>query len=88
MVGDSGEVKINWKTLTMSFCRGGKQVHIRGEPKLARMLVTPKALKKEKEIEAVSLVWGIENAEHSVSDQSRNNQFRRFNNKQQSWRTS
>jgi len=41
-----GEVKINWKTLTMSFCRGGKQVHIRGEPKLARILVTPKALKK------------------------------------------
>ena len=46
-------------------------MHIRGEPKLARMLVPPKALKKEKEIEAVSLVWVIENAEFSVLDQSR-----------------
>ena len=69
-----GEVKINWKTLTIIFCRGGKQVHICGEPKLARMLVTPKALKKEKEIEAVSFVWGIENVEHSIPDQSKNNQ--------------
>jgi len=47
----------------MNFCIEGKKVHIRGHHKLARTLVTPKALKKEKEIKAVSLVWGIKSTD-------------------------
>jgi len=47
-------VKVNWKTLIMNFCIDGQKVQISGDHKLTRTLVTPKALKKEKEIEAVS----------------------------------
>jgi len=48
----------------------GKKVHIRGDHRLDRTLETPKALKKEKEIEAVSLVWGMESADQSNPNQS------------------
>jgi len=51
-----GDVKVNWKTLTMNFCINGQQVQIRGDPKLSRTLVTSKTLKKEKDIKAVSLI--------------------------------
>jgi len=46
MAGKVGEVKINWRTLTTSFCIGEK-VLIRGDHKLARTLVTPKAYHPE-----------------------------------------
>ena len=57
----------------MSFCREGEKVHIKGDHKLARTLVTSKALKKEREIEAMSLVWGMESAAQSSPNQSENN---------------
>ena len=65
-----GEVKVNWRTLAMNFCMEGKKVHIVGDHRLSRMLVTLKALKKEKEIEAVFLVWGMESADQSSPNQS------------------
>jgi len=37
----------------------GKVVHIRGDPTLTKRIVTPQALLKESEIEAVSLVWEL-----------------------------
>jgi len=58
-----GDVKVNWEMLTMYFCINGQKVQIRGDHKLSRTLVTPKALKNENEIEAVSLLWGIESAD-------------------------
>ena len=57
----------------MSFCIEGEKVHIKGNHKLARTLVTPKALKKESEIEAMSQVWGMEGATQSSPNQSGNN---------------
>ena len=58
-----GDVKVNWKMLTMNFSINGQQVQIRVDPKLSRTLVTPKALKMETEIEVVSLIWGRESAD-------------------------
>lgn len=52
-----GDVKVNWKTLTLNFSLQGKKLQIRGDHTLTRTLVTTQALKKEKEIEAVSAVW-------------------------------
>ena len=64
-----GDVKVNWKMLTMNFCINGQHVQIRGDPTLSRTLVTPKALKKE-EIKAVSLIWGIESADQPKTYQT------------------
>lgn len=64
-----GDVRVNWKTLTMNFSIEGQKVQIRGDYKLTRTLVTPKALKKE-ETEAVSLIWGIASTDLTSIDQS------------------
>jgi len=65
-----GDVKVNWKTLTMNFCIEGQNVQIRGDYKLTRTLVTPKVLKQEKGIEVVSLIWGTESVDKRSADPS------------------
>jgi len=55
-----GDVRINWKTLSMSFMDQGRMVRIRGDPSMARKIVKPQSLKKEKEITTVSICWKIE----------------------------
>ena len=53
-----GDVKVNWSSLMMNFHYQGKPVQIKGEPSLTKMFVSPRALRKEKEIEVVSVFWG------------------------------
>ena len=63
-----GEVKVNWNTLTMSFNVARKVVHILGDPTLTKRIVTPQALLKETEIEAVSLVWELGLTSHEEEE--------------------
>jgi len=68
LVGIIGEVKVNWRTLTIGFGWKGQHVTIKGDPTLARKVVTPQALLKETEIEAMTILWelvvpDIENSE-------------------------
>jgi len=56
-----GDVKVNCKTLTMDFFSQGHKVQ--GDHILSKMLVTPHVLMKEKGIETVSVLWGIEVAD-------------------------
>lgn len=51
-----GEVKINWKNLTMSCGQGEREVLIKGDPTLTKKVVTPEALLKETKIEAIMLI--------------------------------
>lgn len=39
-----GEVKVNWRTLPMTFLDQGSVVEVRGDPSLAKTLVSPKSL--------------------------------------------
>ncbi|WVY95606.1 hypothetical protein V8G54_027757 [Vigna mungo] len=41
----------------------GKEVVIKGDPSLTQKMVTPKALLKETEIEIMTLVWSLSQAE-------------------------
>jgi len=54
-----GEVKVNWRTLTMSFNTVDHQVQIKGDLTLTKKVVTPQVLLKETEIEAITLVWEL-----------------------------
>ncbi|KOM26277.1 hypothetical protein LR48_Vigan246s000500 [Vigna angularis] len=54
-----GEVKTNWKTLTMRFNQDAREVRIQGDPTLTKRVITPATLLKEIEIEVVSLVWNM-----------------------------
>jgi len=63
-----GEVKVNWNTLTMSFNVAGKVVNIQGDPTLTKRIVTPQALLKETEIEAISLVWELGLTSHEEEE--------------------
>jgi len=47
-----GEVKLNWKTITMSFMRQGHDY-----PALSKNLVSSRELKKEIEIIVVCMCW-------------------------------
>jgi len=53
-LGTLGDVEVNWKALTMTFPYGGRRIQIRGDPSLRKTLLTPKALKKEREIAALT----------------------------------
>ncbi|WVZ14471.1 hypothetical protein V8G54_012037 [Vigna mungo] len=65
-----GEVKTNWKTLTMRFNQDAREVRIQGHPTLTKRVITPEALLKETEIEVVSVVWnmGYTKLEERVDD--------------------
>lgn len=52
-----GEVKVNWRTLTMTFMSQGKVVEVRGDPSLVKTLISSKALLKVYEVEAMSMLW-------------------------------
>lgn len=47
----------------MRFGLEGQEVEVRGDPILTHRVVTPKALLKEKEIETMSLVYSLSQAE-------------------------
>ncbi|KOM56297.1 hypothetical protein LR48_Vigan10g218900 [Vigna angularis] len=51
-----GEIKVDWGQLIM-------KVEIKGDPTLTRRVVNPEALLKEKEIETMTLVWSLSQAE-------------------------
>lgn len=51
-----GEMKVNWRTLTMTFTSQDKTVVVRGDPSLFKAVISPKALLKMTEIEAVSML--------------------------------
>lgn len=55
-----GEVKVNWQTLSMKFMQQGQLVEVKGDLGFSRVLVSPQALMKMTEIEAVSMLWMIE----------------------------
>lgn len=52
-----GEVRINWKDLTMCFIQAGNEVSIKEGPSLTKRVITPAALLKERDIAVVTLVW-------------------------------
>jgi len=59
MASEVGEVKANWRTLTMSFMSQGGPVSIQGDHSLERKLVSQQALKKEREIVLVFVLWKL-----------------------------
>lgn len=60
-----GEVKVNWRTLTMQFMAQGRIVEIKGDPSLAKALISPQAFMKVTEVEAVPVLWEIQVEENS-----------------------
>lgn len=60
-----GEVKVNWKTLTMQFMCHGQMVEIKGDPGLSRTLVSPHTLLKMTQVEEISMIWVLEVEENS-----------------------
>jgi len=52
-----GEVKVNWRTLSMSFMHQGQIVEVKGDPSLVQALISPKALQKVSEVELASILW-------------------------------
>lgn len=44
----------------MKFVEQGNTIEIQGDPSLSKSLISPQALMKVTEIEAVSVVWGLE----------------------------
>lgn len=64
-----GDVKVNWRTLTMTFLSHGTAVEVKGDPSLAKALISPKALLKVLEVEAASLLWVVETS--SETEQQR-----------------
>ncbi|XP_017413041.2 uncharacterized protein LOC108324610 [Vigna angularis] len=63
-----GEIKVDWGHLIMKVEVEGKVVEIKGDPTLTRRMVTPEVLLKEKEIEAMTLVWSLSQAEAVEGD--------------------
>lgn len=72
LLGKLGEVKVNWRTLTMNFSDQGSLVKIMDNPTLATSLVIPQALKKETKTKVVSIIWGMKNVEPESGDESTN----------------
>ena len=52
-----GEVKINWKSLSMSYKQDEHLVRLQGDPSLTKVVISPKSLLKINQIEAVSVLW-------------------------------
>ncbi|XP_017431908.1 uncharacterized protein LOC108339280 [Vigna angularis] len=63
-----GEIKVDWGQLIMKVEREGNEVEIKGDPTLTRRMVIPKVLLKEKEIEAMTLLWSLSQAEAVEAD--------------------
>ena len=55
-----GDVRLNWKNLSMSFMDQGRMIYIRGDPSLSKKMVDPQSLRKEKDIFVLSICWNIE----------------------------
>jgi len=55
-----GGVRLNWKTLSMSFMDQGRMIYIKGDPSLSKKMVNPQSLRKEKDIVAISVCWRVE----------------------------
>lgn len=60
MVGEVGEITLNWGELTMSFKQGEETMVIRGDPALEKRVVEPETLLKMSEVETWALVWSLE----------------------------
>lgn len=54
-----GEVKVNWRTLTMTFLNRGQTVEVRGDPSLTKTFISPRSLLKVSEVEAMSMLWVV-----------------------------
>lgn len=54
-----GDVKVNWRTLTMTSLNHGSAVEVKGDSSLAKTLISPKALLKVSEVETASLLWVV-----------------------------
>lgn len=67
-----GEVKVNWKALTMKFVDKGEVVEVKGDPSLSKALISPQALMKVTEIEGVSMLWGVETECCNMGDELQN----------------
>lgn len=55
-----GEVKVNWRTLTMTFHHQGRNLEIRGDPSLSKALISSRALMTIAEVEAMAMLWLVE----------------------------
>lgn len=61
-----GEVKVNWRNLTMKFVDRGRSIEIKGDHSLTKALVSPQALLKVTDVEAVSVLWEIQMSDDSL----------------------
>lgn len=55
-----GDVKVKWGMFTMTFMDQGQPIVVQGDPNLAKTMISPKALMKISDIEAVSVLWNAE----------------------------
>ncbi|KAK7247608.1 hypothetical protein RIF29_42494 [Crotalaria pallida] len=51
-----GDVKVNWRNLTMSFVHSGKNITVQGDPSLSKTLISSRSLLKVKEVEFASVL--------------------------------
>lgn len=61
-------VTINWGNLTMKFNQAYKAAEIRGDPTLARKVVSLEALMTEKKNEVSTMMWGLGETELGKGD--------------------
>lgn len=65
-----GEVRINWRTLSMKFSHQGQQVQINGDSRLSKTMISAKTLEKLAEIESASMILifaAVEPMTHEIS---------------------
>jgi len=63
-----GEVKINWRSLSMAFMHQGQNIRIQGDPSLVKSTISAKTLMRlvENKVEAMSILWIVEKEQRHV----------------------
>jgi len=58
VAGNLGEIKMNWRTLSMSFVHQGKNLLVQGDPNLSKVVITLRTLQKlsNEEVEMMTML--------------------------------
>ncbi|XP_022640715.1 uncharacterized protein LOC111242322 [Vigna radiata var. radiata] len=63
-----GEIRVDWKQMTMKYGSAETEVVIRGDSKSMMKVITPEAFKKEIGIKTFAMVWGLHQSKTAAAN--------------------